>query len=385
MIRRVILFMNEKPLHNEKPGPLGPASAGSSSGIEPDRRERGRVARRLRSGVVACWALVLALVWAGSAGPLIADLAAFDEPANESESVASEPGSEPADAPASDLPDADDLALRLEALEQETERLSDYATQLSQGLEAMASRLERSLSGMEERADAQRHAEVELGRQIVMLEAAALLSLGQQQAELSADVDGAVAAYRRAQVVLAELDDARLDRVRRALARELDALESVRVPDPAQAMARLERLARESRAWPSQLDRPTPAEHQAEAGLEGETPDWRERIGGAARGLVRVQARDEIGRTSEQFETARELMQLRLVAAQLALTRQDPEALAVQVGAALELLDDWFEAGTDEVEQGRRDLEAIKSTRLRPDLPELGEALNLLRTRLGEV
>ncbi len=381
MIRRVILFMNEKPQHNEKPGPLGLASAGSSSGTELDRRKRARVAGRLRSCVVACWALAVALVWAGSAGPLIADLAAFDEPVSESESVASEPP----DAPASDLPDADDLALRLEALEQETERLSDYAAQLSQGLEAMASRLERSLSGMEERADAQRQAEAELRRQIVMLEAAALLSLGQQQAELIADVDGAVAAYRRAQVVLTELDDARLDRVRRALARELDALESLRVPDPAQAMARLERLARESRTWPSQLDRPTPAERPAEPGVEGETPDWRERIGGAARGLVRVQARDEMGRTSEQFEAARELMKLRLVAAQLALTRQDPEALALQVGAALELLDDWFEAGTDEVEQGRRDLEAIQSTRLRPDLPELGEALNLLRTRLGEV
>lgn len=253
----------------------------------------------------------------------------------------------------------------------------------------LAGRLGQALDELAERGDLERRVDRDLQRQMLMLEAAGLLRAGQERAELADDLPAAILAYRRAAERLEGIDDVRLDRVRRALARELDALEAVRAPDLARELARLERLGRASRQWPTQLgdaDGSTVAEEDLNAGAaDGDTQDtpWRERLGGALRGLVRVQSRDAIGRTGEQFGAAREQLQLRLVAAQLALTRRDADALALHLEAALELLDEWFDPASAAVAEGRGEIEGVASMRLDIPTPELGEALDLLRDRLG--
>ncbi|MGY6553201.1 MAG: uroporphyrinogen-III C-methyltransferase [Wenzhouxiangella sp.] len=265
-----------------------------------------------------------------------------------------------------------------------SERDAERLAVLDRAMDDLAGRLQLAVDDWAERGDLEREVERDVARQLGMLEAAALLSLGQHRAELMGDLTGARAAYRRAAAQLASIDDARLDRTRQALARELEALEAARPADLNAALARLERLASDSRAWPSQLGRDVqPLESERSAPGAEDTP-WRERVADAARGLVRVQARDELGRTTEQFESARELMQLRLVAAQLALVRRDADGLRLQLWAAEALIDDWFDAGSPEVQRARQALAALAETETAPAIPEIGEALNLLQRRLGE-
>lgn len=252
---------------------------------------------------------------------------------------------------------------------------------LGAAVDGLAERLAGAVEEFAERGDVERQVDRDLRRQMAMLEAAGLLRIGQERAELSADFAGAERAFRRAARVLDDVDDARLDRARRALAAELEALENVRAVDVNRELARLDRLHRESRAWPTRLgDR---AQAPAAQSPDTEAPaGWRERLGAAVRGLVRIEARDDLGRTDEQFQAAREQLQLRLVAAQLALSRRAPDALEIHLDAALNLLDDWFDPASEDVAQARSDLEALRSLRFEPPAIELGEALDLVQARL---
>ena len=268
------------------------------------------------------------------------------------------------------------------------ERVSAQATQsadqqtdleaLKEELALVRGELREAVEQLSDRDQLERRAERDLQRQMAMTEAAALLRLGQDRLALAADLPGAVAAFRRAEARLAGVDDPRLDRVRRALAEELEALESARPPDLARALARLDRLARDSADWPLQLPGMAPADDEEPA--EG----WRARIGQTMSGLVRVQQRDAVGRTEAQFAAAREQVQLRLVAAQLALGRRDAAVWAVHLQAAVGLIDDWFDASADVVETARQEIETLIELDLSPDEPALGRALDLLMTRLSE-
>lgn len=265
-----------------------------------------------------------------------------------------------------------------------SERSAERVAAIDRAVDGLAARLQQAVDDWAERGDLEREVERDVRRQLVMLEVAALLALGQHRAELVGDLSGARTAFRRAAAQLSAIDDARLDRTRQALARELDALEAARPADLNDALARLERLTGESRSWPSQLDRKGDPVYGERSMSEAEDSHWRERIAEAARGLVRVQARDELGRTTEQLEAARELMQLRLVAAQLALVRRDGDGLRLQIAAAEALINDWFDVADAEVQRARQELAALADTDTAPVIPEIGEALDLLQRRLGE-
>jgi len=278
------------------------------------------------------------------------------------------------------------LGGQIRALERESEQLGSHlerrSSQWSDDIEGLERQLGEALDAWSDRGDQEQQAERDLQRQIAMLEAAAMLRIGQARAELAGDLSGAKLAYRRADEHLRRVDDVRLDRIRRALAGELEALDSVRSLDLGQSLARLDRLARESRRWPTVLTADS-GDTQRQRIDEDPPADWRQRLSGAARGLVRVQARDDLGRTQEQFEAARELLQLRLVAAQLALARRDVDVLNLQLAAAIELLDEWFDPSSEAVRQARVDLNELVDIRVEQDMPELGAALNGLQTLLG--
>lgn len=252
---------------------------------------------------------------------------------------------------------------------------------LTAAVDALAERLTAAVDAFAERGDVERQVDRDLRRQLAMLEAAALLRIGQERAELSADFGGAARAFQRAAGVLGTVDDARLDRARRALTREIETLENARPVDVNRELAQLDRLHRESRTWPMALDDRAGGQ-PSEPPVADEPESWRERIGAAVGGLVRIEARDDLGRSAEQFQAAREQLQLRLVAAQLAVSRHAPDALEIHLDAALALIDDWFDRTAEEVARARADLEGLKSLRFEPPAVELGEALDLLQARL---
>ena len=269
----------------------------------------------------------------------------------------------------------------VQRLDQIEDDLEQQSQRWSNELAAVEERLGQAIDSWEVRGDEEQQVERDLVRHVAMLEASALLRIGQERAEIGADLRGAGQAFRRAEQQLGRVDDVRLDRVRRLITEELEALEAAPAPDLGRALARLDRLARESREWPMVGDRPAPEPEEA---AENDEPEhWRERLMGVARGLVRVQARDDLGRTQEQFEAARNLLQLRLVAAQLALTRRDEDGFALQLEAAVELLDDWFDRSSASVTQARSDLEELRGLDFEPEVPELGAALDRLQTMLG--
>ena len=265
------------------------------------------------------------------------------------------------------------LPERLDGLER------DLANRIEDGRE-LRERLEAAVRQLDERGDIERQVDRNLRRQVMMLEVASLLRSGQDLAELADDRQAALRAFRRAQARLGEIEDARLDRVRRSLAGEIEELSAADLPDLDAELALLERLGRESRDWPLQVEQAGRPPVDADPAEEG----WRQRLTGTFRSLVRIQARDEMGRTGEAFEAAREQLRLRLVAAELALVRREAEPFRLQLGAAVELLDDWFDGSASAVHAAREELERLSRLPLTVELPDLGSALEQLQSRLAE-
>ncbi len=264
----------------------------------------------------------------------------------------------------------------------------ERSTQWAQDIDALGLRLGDAIEVWSREGGFGQRSDQDLARRLAMLEAAALLRIGQERAEWAGDLPGASLAYRQAEERLRGLDDPRLEQVRRAIAREEQALTGLATVDLTQTLARLERLTLESRSWPSWAglgslvsgeDEPSGDHEQAVA---APPEPWGARLSAMARALVRVQQRDELGRTDEQFDLARELLQLRLVAAQLALVRRDQDALRLQLNAARRLLDEWFDQRSEVVIRARIELDQLGSLVLEADLPPLGEALNRLQTLL---
>ncbi|MFW5816496.1 MAG: hypothetical protein ACOCVP_06530, partial [Wenzhouxiangella sp.] len=159
------------------------------------------------------------------------------------------------------------LVGRVETLEQDLAEQSAEAADLRR-------RLEAAVQQLDERGDLEREVDRDLRQQILMLEAAGLLRAGQDLAEVRASWREAERAFERARTRLESVDDARLDPVRRALAREIEALAAHQAPAFDAGLARLERLARASRSWPLQLPGSEP-----EAAAPAEDPGWRGRLG----------------------------------------------------------------------------------------------------------
>lgn len=264
------------------------------------------------------------------------------------------------------------LPERLDELER------DLATRIEDGRE-LRERLEAAIVELDERGDLERRVDRDLRRQVMMLEAASLLRSGQDLAELAGDRQAALRTFRRARSRLEQIEDARLDQVRRSLAREIDELSAASAPDLDAELAVLERLGRDSRDWPLQLPQVGPAVAD-EPAQEG----WRERVTGTFRSLVRVQVRDDLGRDEEAFQAAREQLRLRLVAAELALVRRDAGQLQRQLGAAIDLLEEWFDGDAQAVVAARAELARLSELSPRADLPALGTALEQLQSRLAE-
>jgi uncharacterized protein HemX len=272
---------------------------------------------------------------------------------------------------------------RTSTLIRDVEQAQESTVEQTAELADLRRRLEAAVEQMDAAGDLQREIDRDLRRQMLMLEAAGLLRVGQDLAEVQGRWGSAQQAFERARRRLAEVEDARLDPVRRTLAQEIEALSAFEAPDLNAQLARLQRLGQESRGWPLQLSGMGSSD-QSE--IQGTTDDagksWSDRLGQTFGALVKVERRDDLGRDEEQFEAAREQLQLRLLATELALLRRDESAVDQQVAAALALIDGWFDTEAEAVASGRESLEAIGQVALQPVAPDLGATLDQLQTRL---
>lgn len=204
------------------------------------------------------------------------------------------------------------------------------------------------------------------GEQALRLdEAELLLTIGQQQIELAADVGGAMRAYALADGVLAGSTDPAVVDLRQPLAQEMAAMRAL-PPDPRRVLAgRLDAFEASLASAPFADAAEAPAAH----------PSLVDRVVGSMVEVHRAQARDLLDPASR--DAALTALRLELTMARLALAQRDGDAFH----AALARMDAWLPRlyGPVLVARQRRLLQDLGSAPVRIVLPTLGGTLAELR------
>ncbi len=257
--------------------------------------------------------------------------------------------------------------------------LSSLVERQARSLDELETELGAQLQELWQQEGQQREVDRELERRLRLLEAASLLRFGQERAELGGDWSAARGAYERAERLVRAVDDPRLGQVRRLLAAEMDSLEAAREPDWARWQVRLTRMADSTSAWPL---RTTSEAADPAPDLEADGSGWLADMRSALGRLFTVSRRDELALPDEVLDSLREQLRLRLVAAELALVRRNLVELGHQLGAALDLMEQWFDDSDADVSEASERLRELQSLQA-PQAPDgLGQALRALQSQL---
>ncbi|TDO06758.1 MULTISPECIES: uroporphyrinogen-III C-methyltransferase [Halomonas] len=238
---------------------------------------------------------------------------------------------------------------------------TDYRSSIDQTLDKVLDELSREQSTDE--------------RDWLHAEAAYLLRLANQRLQLEHDVDGAAALLRSADARLREADNPALMPVRREIASELAALESVPQVDRTGLYLSLNALQEQLARQP--LDQEV-KQMMADTSLE-ETPSggWREqlaRFGGELKELVTIRQHDQALEaliTPEQESYLRQSVRLVLEQTQLALLKEEQELYEASIDKALRLIRGYYDTDAEGVQSVISRLEELKQRRIRPELPDI--------------
>lgn len=259
-----------------------------------------------------------------------------------------------------------------------SDRQDDYDTRLSE----LTGDLDESVAQLQRSVGRERESDRSLGLRLGLIEAAGLLRLGQERIELAGDFEGARLAFRQAAERLDAVDDTRVNRARRLVTGELEALERQSRPDWAGIGARLDRLASQSQRWPARTG-DEPRTVAADGPDDVDDGGWWASLKGSMQNLVRIRERDAMPVTEEQVDAIREQLQLRLLAAELSAVRARAGELSRHANAARDLIERAFDVEAEAVEAALATLEEIAATDP-PAPPRLGEALEEIHRLLDE-
>jgi uroporphyrin-3 C-methyltransferase len=198
----------------------------------------------------------------------------------------------------------------------------------------------------------------------VLADIDAALRVALQQSAITGSVDPLVATLRQADERLARFNQPRLERVRRAVAQDLERARNAGVTDFAGLAIRLDEVIRQVDelpllATPEKRGRPQ-ALALPPAAADGATPPdlverWRffgQTVWSEVRGLVRVTRIDSpeaVLVSPEQTMYLRENLKLRLLNARLALLSRQFDTAAADLRESQALLDRWFDRGARRV------------------------------------
>ena len=277
--------------------------------------------------------------------------------------------------------DQQDLQQNASGLDESINSVNATVSELASRLEGLEADLGTRIDELAEQRQIERADARELERSIRLVEVATLLRLGQERAELAGDLAGARQSYGLARERLDALDDARLSRISRALADEIEALAAVEEPDWVAIQARLAGLADGSRNWPLAAEETDTGPARTETEDDGES-GWRSGVRDALGQLVRVQPRGEAQLTDDQVSAVREQLALRLTAAELSAARRDSDQLHHHLERTLALVERWFDGQADDVAAARAALEALAGTEPAQAPSGLGRARSMLRDEM---
>jgi uroporphyrin-III C-methyltransferase len=273
----------------------------------------------------------------------------------------------------------------LQSIRDELRASGDEIADQERRLESFSSTIDRRFDRLEERIDDQPAGaeasapDVErLERRLALIEAAALLRLGQARAELAGDRSGAVAAYRQASERLEGVEGVGLGRLRDVVADELAALESLQLPKWDAVAERLEALEDGVSDWPGAESGVVSA---PEAEIE-ETESWWQGIRQSMGQLVRVSPRDEAALSPAVLETLAERLRLHLLAARVAVERRDADSLSGHLAQARALIERGYDVSDPLVREALASLESADDIPGEARWPELGAALDEIERQL---
>ena len=217
----------------------------------------------------------------------------------------------------------------------------------------------------------------------------AALRVAQDQTQLTGSVEPLLAALRTADRRLTRSSDPRLASVVRAVARDLEHVKNVSIPDTAGLLARIDLLLRQVDELPVANDvgraRSGPAPRGTTAPAAPPPESWWARqwrsVLDQAHGLVRVSRieRPEASLLSpEQAFFVRENLKLRLHGARLALLARQYEAVRADLSAASSMLGAWFDPTSRRTQSAATTLQEIQAGTRSADLPRVEDTLTAL-------
>lgn len=270
------------------------------------------------------------------------------------------------------------------SLEETEARIADWQPErmvMRDDFDQLVESLEARMVALNEQAGEQREFDRELARRLQLMEAAALLQMGQHRYDLADDVPAARQAFRAADAVIQGLDEPRLAGVRRQLLAELEALDGYRQPDWMALSARLGRIAHQVNDWPLRpaLAEAAGMEPSAEAPEEGGRMDELRR---SLRQLVQVRPRDGLPVDESRVQWVREQARLRLTTMEWGLARHDWSIVEGQKAQLVSLVNEWFEPDSPAVVDFHAAMNELQQQSRSEEPPNLGAALSALREQM---
>lgn len=272
------------------------------------------------------------------------------------------------------------FADRIEDIDADVDTLRQLDTSLGERLNALPGRF----VALEERLDAVQGGSFDARGNLLRAEGEYYLTVANTELTLIGNVENAIAALELADGRLAELGNPELAPIREAVAGELLALRSLRLPDIEGIVFSLGRLATRADELPLNVDAPKSLADGEAEGVDAEPGLGRLwlAIKSTLLDLVRVERRDEpVPQVLSAAERAlsRRQFELELELARIAALRGDEQAFRSGLDLAVALLDRDFDDDAAEVEGARTLLTELRGFDVDPDLPDISRSLTLLR------
>jgi uncharacterized protein HemX len=269
---------------------------------------------------------------------------------------------------------------RLADTNEDIATLRQLDTSFGERLEALPGRF----VALEERLDAVQGGSFDARGDLLRVEAEYYLAVANTQLTLVGDLETAVTALGLADSRLAEIGAPELAPVREAIAGELLALRSLRLPDVEGVVFSLGRLAARADELPLRADLPLNLTERNAETLDAEPGFSRLwlAIKSTLLDLVRVERRDEpVPEVLSAAERAlsRRQFELELALARIAALRGDEQAFRSGVEGAIALLERDFDGDASEVDGARTLLREVRASEIDPDFPDITGSLNMLR------
>ncbi|ANG64827.1 heme biosynthesis protein [Marinobacterium aestuarii] len=282
------------------------------------------------------------------------------------------------------------LTQEIDSLQQQMATLKSQAQTDKSGIEALQERLTQSIQQVMSGQQSSR-------KDWLLAEVEYLLRLANQRVLMEQTTDGALKLLKSADLILKETDDVSIYDVRKALAADIAALESVPRLDTEGAFLQLGALN-------TQVDRlnlvPVTNKRELPALLEQITPDsvsesWTQGLKASLDGaiskfeqLIIIQHRDEPVEpllSPEQHFFLQQNLHLMLEQAQLALLQRKQNAYDSALGKAENWIDTYFDPQDATTNALLRGIAELKLLQVSPEVPDISGSLNTLKAYLQQM